>query len=343
MVQNKRAKMKHNVRDENGRFCKRPVIKGYKGFNKGLICRNKQYKVGETYKEQGEGICEEGMMHFCESPLDVLEYYPAVDTDTGEPNEYAEVEAVGMVIRGARKSATNKLRIVKKISLEKLIKDAVATRRKAKAVTTVDWSEAATTGDFSDVATSETYSNAATTGRCASAVTTKLASNAITAGNCSNATTAGNQAHAITAGTESDAVTTGKFSCAVAAGCRSHAASTGRNSSVATLGRFSNAATTGRFSNAVTTGEYSRVTTVGRRSNAAALGERSYVTASGKHSIAAALGAESRAKAALGNWLVLAEYDCEGKLLHVKAVKVDGKEIKPDTFYMLQYGKIIKG
>jgi hypothetical protein len=330
----KEQRMKHNMRDEKGRFCKRPVTKGYKGFGKGLVCRDKQYKVGETYKEQGEGICEEGMMHFCENPLDVLEYYPAIDTDTGEPNEYAEVEAVGMVIRGARKAATNKLRIVKKISLEKLIKDAVATRRKSYLLTA---------GDFFDAATSESYSNAATTGRYASAVTTKLASNATTAGNCSYAMTAGNQAHAITAGTESDAVTTGKFSCAVAAGCRSHAASTGRNSSVATLGRFSNAATTGRFSNAVTTGEYSRVTTVGRRSNAAALGERSYVTASGKHSIAAALGAESRAKAALGNWLVLAEYDCEGKPLLVKAVKVDGKEIKPDTFYMLQYGKIIKG
>ena len=325
--------MKHNMRDSKGRFCKRPLTKGYKGFNKGLVCMDKQYKVGETYKEHGKKICQEGMMHFCENPLYVLEYYPAVDPDTGEPNEYAKVETTGRVIRDAKKSATNKLRIVKKISLKKLIKDAVATRRKSYPLTA---------GDFSDVATSENYSNAATTGRYANALTTGNGSQAATTGIESDVITVGNQAHAITAGYESDATTTGKFSCAATAGDKSYAASTGRNSNVATLGKYSTAATTGRYAHATTAGDYSRVTTVGRCSNAAALGERSYVSASGKHSIAAALGAKSRAKAALGNWLVLAEYDCEGKLLHVKAVKVDGKEIKPDTFYMLQYGKIIK-
>jgi hypothetical protein len=115
--------MRHNVRDSKGLFCKKEttITKGYKGFNKGLICRDKQYKVGETYEEDGEDICASGMMHFCENPFDVLSFYPVIDPDTGEPNEFAEVEAIGRVLKSDKKLAANKLRIVRKISLEELI------------------------------------------------------------------------------------------------------------------------------------------------------------------------------------------------------------------------------
>jgi len=58
--------------------------------------------------------------------------------------------------------------------------------------------------------------------------------------------------------------------------------------------------------------------------------------------IACALGNKSAAAGALGNWLVIAERDDDGKILGVKTVKVDGKKIKADTFYVLADGKIIK-
>ena len=67
-------------------------MKGYKAFDKGLICRGKQYKENTTFKEAKAEICKKGM-HFCKEPLDVLDYYPLVN-DEGEISEFAEVESL---------------------------------------------------------------------------------------------------------------------------------------------------------------------------------------------------------------------------------------------------------
>ena len=53
-------------------------MKGYKAFEKGMICRGKQYTENTVFEEDAAEICKRGM-HFCKYPLDVLEYYPLVD------------------------------------------------------------------------------------------------------------------------------------------------------------------------------------------------------------------------------------------------------------------------
>lgn len=84
----------------------------------------------------------------------------------------------------------------------------------------------------------------------------------------------------------------------------------------------------------------------GYRSAATNTGNWSAATAGGKDSVAIAWGIESKAKAALGSYIVLAEWkeDENGgyKLKCAKMHKVDGKTIKPDTFYMLKGGKIVE-
>ena len=67
-------------------------MKGYKGFNKGLICRGKHYAENTVFEEETAEICKSGM-HFCKNPFDVLNYYGFVN-DNGELNEFAEVEAL---------------------------------------------------------------------------------------------------------------------------------------------------------------------------------------------------------------------------------------------------------
>lgn len=70
-------------------------MRGYKGFSKGLVCRNKQYAENTVFEEEKAVICEKGM-HFCENPLDVLDHYPLINAE-GELNEFAEVEALDKV------------------------------------------------------------------------------------------------------------------------------------------------------------------------------------------------------------------------------------------------------
>ena len=100
------------------------TIKGYKGFNPDLTCSGKQYKENTTYEEDGTEICEAGMMHFCENPYDVLDYYPLVNED-GDISDFAEVEAVGEVKKDGNKSATNKLHIGAKLVLNGFVKACV--------------------------------------------------------------------------------------------------------------------------------------------------------------------------------------------------------------------------
>ena len=96
----------------------------YKAFNKDFTCKGKQYEENTTYEENGNEICEAGVMHYCENPFDVLDYYPLVNKD-GEISEFAEVEPLGDVFKSENKSATNKLHIKAKLGLKGFIKACV--------------------------------------------------------------------------------------------------------------------------------------------------------------------------------------------------------------------------
>ena len=79
-------------------------------------------------------------------------------------------------------------------------------------------------------------------------------------------------------------------------------------------------------------------------STAATSGYRSTAIVEGEDSVAIALGARSKAKGALGCWLILAEWEENDDGMYrkdVKCFKVDGEIIKTDTFYRLEDGKAV--
>lgn len=95
-------------------------MKGYKGFEPGLICRGKQYAENTVFEEEEAKICSYGM-HFCENPFDVLDYY-GFTNDNGDFNEFAEVEALEEVkTDDNRKFCTKKLKTGAKLSISKFI------------------------------------------------------------------------------------------------------------------------------------------------------------------------------------------------------------------------------
>ena len=96
-------------------------MKGYKGYEKGLICRGKQYAVGKVFEENNAEICKSGM-HFCRNPLDILDYYPLIDTN-GNLTEFTEVEALDEPkTDDGKKFCTKKLKIGAKLSLSEFAK-----------------------------------------------------------------------------------------------------------------------------------------------------------------------------------------------------------------------------
>ena len=96
--------------------------KGYKAFNPGMICNDKQYAENTDYEEVGGKICEKGMMHYCVNPFDVLNFYDLVD-ESGKFSDFSEVNALDQPISGSNgKFATKKLHIGAKLSFAGFIK-----------------------------------------------------------------------------------------------------------------------------------------------------------------------------------------------------------------------------
>ena len=96
----------------------------YKGFDPDFKCRGKQYEEGQVYEEQGGTICGEGLMHYCDEPFDVWDYYGPVAED-GRLNTFAEVEPLGEVATAGNKRGATKLKIGAKLSLSGFVKIAV--------------------------------------------------------------------------------------------------------------------------------------------------------------------------------------------------------------------------
>ena len=105
-------------------------------------------------------------------------------------------------------------------------------------------------------------------------------------------------------------------------------------------GDWSAATNTGDQSAATNTGTQSAATNTGDWSAATNTGDWSAATVGGAESIAVVTGYGSKAKGAVGCWLVLTERDEKMHILGVRAVCVDGETIKADTFYMLKNGAI---
>jgi len=121
----------------------------------------------------------------------------------------------------------------------------------------------------------------------------------------------------------------------------SAATNTGDWSAATNTGDWSAATNTGNRSAATNTGDYSAATNTGNRSAATNTGNWSAASVSGKSSVAAVFGRDSKAKGAIGCWLVLTEWNDDG-IKDMQCFKVDGKIIKADVFYTLKDGKPVE-
>lgn len=138
----------------------------------------------------------------------------------------------------------------------------------------------------------------------------------------------------------------------------------GENSIVAITGRCSGINSRGKSSVAVNTGEHTVANSYGESSVAVntgnssisisteegsvaiVTGKESFARAKRKDSIALVSGIKSKGGGKLGSWIILTERE-EGcgevyPIKDIKVLKVDGTNIKADTWYRLVNGKIIE-
>ena len=98
----------------------RVFMEGYKGFNKDLKCRDKQYYENSIAEEDEAIICNKGI-HFCKDPAEVLNYYPLLDDDCNF-NEFRKVEALDECFTDDNKKfVTKKIKLGSKLTFFDLI------------------------------------------------------------------------------------------------------------------------------------------------------------------------------------------------------------------------------
>src|SRR5882724_5196858 len=133
-----------------------PIIHGFKGFDKDLKCRDKQYELEKEYQEDEVKICQKGL-HFCEYPMDIFNYYPPSNS------RYAEVEGSGETDKetgGDSKISCSKLKIKGEFSLKKLIEASIKFT-----FDRVKWTKENTSnGDNSGATSNGNYSGATSNG-----------------------------------------------------------------------------------------------------------------------------------------------------------------------------------
>lgn len=280
-------------------------MKGYKGFNKGLICRGKQYAENTIFEEPEANICENGM-HFCENPFDVLDYYGFV-AKNGELNEFAEVEALDETqTDDNKKYCTTKLKIGAKLSLVEFVKMCAETAK-----------------DLND---SRNY------------VRVSSSEHGIQIG------VTGWGSDVAIAGFNSKVASIGGSSTVASTGSHSYVVSTGDDSIIVSAGGYSTIDTAGDSFKIVSTGDHSMITAVGNKSDIVSTGDHSQVISTGTSCSISCTGIGSLVKAKRGSWITLNEWKYDSKKeVHVpvcvKTEYVDGERIKEDVFYILEDGE----
>ena len=317
-------------------------MKAYKGFDKNLKCKDFQYSIGGIYKEPEAELCGCGF-HACENPLDVFHYYPPGD------NRYAEVELYELdpSRRIDSKVCGKEIHVGEELSISNLISAAEnyimgkVNHNKYLNPKISDY-----TDDYTINSRDEGHSITTNEG-CYSV--------SINKGDSSVSTNTRMGSLSISGGDYSISANTGVASISTNVGRKGISSNSGVNSVSKHVGDDSVAVNTGEESVAVNSGEYSMAVNTGGQSLSTNSGCRGVSINTGKfgasstsleNTVSIATGIESKAKAGLGGFIVLAEWcrDCRGEwyIKDVKSAKVDGKEIKADTFYILRDGKFME-
>ena len=323
-------------------------MKMYKGFDKDLKCRDFQYEIGKTYEEPTAELCEKGF-HACEYPLDVFRYY-----SPGNMSRYCEVDLDDVSDKKSNedsKRCGKKIAVKAEIGIAGLVKAAIEyTMEKA-----IPENSEHATGDYGAASATGDYGAASATGWRGAASATGDYGVASATGDYGVASATGWQGAASATGGYGVASATGRRGAASATGWRGVASATGSYGVASATGWRGAASATGDYGVASATGDYGAASATGGRGAASATGGRGAASATGDYgaasatgeeSVAAALGIDSKAKGALGCWIVIAEWERDEEFnwhrKDVQCFKVDGKNIKPNIWYKLKNGKLVE-
>jgi hypothetical protein len=279
-------------------------MKGFKGFDKGLVCRGKQYKENTVFEEEAAEICKSGM-HFCENPFDVLEHYDLVNTD-GSFNEFAEVEALDKCLTDDNKKyCTKKLKIGAKLSFSGFVNACIEFILEKTKIEQTDEEDETVIGSSGDSAQIGSSGNSAKIG---------------SSGDSAQIGSSGNSAQIGSSGYSAQIGSSGYYA---------QIGSSGDSAQIGSSGDYAKIGSSGNSAKIGSSGNSAKITSEGEDSVICCLGHNSIVRA------------KKGSWITLSEWEKSFEKDRRIPKC-VKTKFVDGEIIKADTFYRLENGKFVE-
>ena len=311
---------------------KRGTTTGYKGYGKGLVCRGFRFKEGATFEEIGEPIpCNNGF-HFCENPLDVLDYYPLIDND-GNITEFTQVEAIGDIKIDGNKYCTNKIKIGLKLSLKAFIQGSVDFLfEKSKEVQE-------NTGYYAQLASSGYYAQLASSGYSAQLASSGYSAQLASSGDSARLASSGDSARLASSGDSARLASSGDYAQLASSGDSAQLASSGYYAQLASSGDSARLASSGYYAQLASSGYSARLASSGDSARLASSGDYAQLASSGYYGVIANIGRNGTAKGVVGTWITLAEYNDNGRCICVKSAQIDGEKLKSDIYYKLYNGE----
>ena len=288
-------------------------IIAYKGFDKNLKCRDFQYEVGKEYEMDGDIKCCERGFHACESPLEVFDHYDMLNS------RFAEVEQSGEIDKeeNTTKVCSSKIKIKAELNLADIVKLGV------------EWIKDVTSPSKLKKETdlNDNGNNSAKIG---------------SSGDSAKIGSSGYYAKIGSSGDSAQIGSSGYYAKIGSSGDSAKIGSSGDYAKIGSSGYYAQIGSSGDYAQIGSSGDSAQIGSSGDSAKIGSSGDYAQIGSTGNHSVVMAAGNNSIAKAKIGSWITLAEWDCIDGVwipICVKTEKVDGEHIKADTFYELIDGE----
>ena len=303
------------------------VITSYKGFDKNMKCRGFQYEVGKEYEMDGEIKCCRQGFHACKSPMEVWDYYDMLSS------RYAEVEQSGKIDKeeNSTKVCSSRIKIKAELKLADIIDIGVEWLKEITSPSKVKKDGAlndngdrkkqiGSSGDSAQIGSSGDYAQIGSSG---------------------------DSAQIGSSGDYAQIGSSGDYAKIGSSGDSAQIGSSGDYAQIGSSGDYAKIGSSGYYAKIGSSGDYAQIGSSGDYAQIGSSGDYAKIGSTGEDSVIMCAGNSSIAKAKVGSWITLAEWEWSDKKKRnvpvcVKTEYVDGENIKADTWYQLKNGKFVE-
>ena len=339
------------------------IIKAYKGFDKNMQCRGYQYEVGKEYDMDGDIKCCNRGFHACKSPLEVWDYYDMLNSRFAEVEQSCKIDEE----ENSTKVCSSHIKIKAELKLADIInigvewlKD-ITSPTKVKTTGTLndnsgDSAQIGSSGDSAQIGSSGDYAKIGSSGYSAkigsSGYSAQIGSSGDSAqigssGDYAQIGSSGDYAKIGSSGYSAKIGSSGDYAQIGSSGYSAKIGSSGDSAQIGSSGDSAQIGSSGDYAKIGSSGDSAQIGSSGYSAKIGSSGDYAQIGSTGEDSVIMCAGNNSRAKAKIGSWITLAEWEWNDEKnryvpLCVKTEYVDGENIKADTWYQLKNGEFVE-